>query len=75
MNKQRRQQIKLLTEKLQEALEMAENICGEERDYMESIPENMQSGERYEAASEAVDCLESACCEIESALSSLDGVG
>lgn len=49
-----------------------EQLCYEEQDYLDSIPENLQGGERYEKAEEAVSALEEAVNSLEEALDSID---
>lgn len=43
----------------------------EENDYLDNIPENMQSGERYETAENAVSSLEDAVSSLEEAMDSI----
>lgn len=86
MNKIRRKQIRMLINRLRkinsgnisideivDITEDAQIIRDDEEYYMENIPENLQSGERYEAAemacdnlNDASDMLEDLCeCDIE----------
>lgn len=65
MNKERRKKIDIAIEnanKLQETLEelqqIVEEIRDEEEEYLNNIPENLQSSERYNAAEAALDNLE-----------------
>lgn len=72
MNRQRRKQIKEVIAKLDEIQPLLEEIRSEiesikddEEEYRDNMPENMQSGERYERA-------EAACESLEESLSNLD---
>lgn len=67
MNKQRRNQIQKIIDKLgeleplaEEIKSMIEEVKGEEEDYKDNMPENLQQSERYETAEAAVENLESA---------------
>lgn len=79
MNNTRRKGIKKISEKvsdlriqLEELLSEIEEVKGEEEEYRDNIPENMQSGERYEVAEAAVESLDSAYGILEDAISSLE---
>jgi phage shock protein A len=81
MNKARRKDINKLIEKLQSLqgdlevlMEELENIKTEEEDYLDNIPENLQSSERYEKAENAVDNLETAYGELEEMRDRIDDV-
>lgn len=74
MNKERRKQIKKVIAKLDEIQSLLEEVRSEiesikdaEEEYRDNIPENMQSGERYERA-------EAACESLEEALSGFDNL-
>ncbi len=67
MNKARRKNLASLIERLEELKTELESITVdleelkvEELEYMDNIPENMQSGERYEIAEAAFDAMENA---------------
>lgn len=49
-----------------------EDIQSEEEEYRDSIPENMQSGERYKRADEACDNLSDAVDNLEEVISSIE---
>lgn len=59
MNAKRKEQIAKLAAELYEITSQLETILAEEQEYFDNIPENMQSGERYEASESAIDRLES----------------
>lgn len=72
MNRERRKKIKEVIAKLDEIQPLLEEVRSEiesikddEEEYRDNIPENMQSGERYERA-------EAACESLEEALSRFD---
>lgn len=67
MNKERRKQIDVVIEAIndfqnsfEELQQAIEEIRDEEQEYLDNIPENLQSSERYELAEDAVNNLESA---------------
>lgn len=51
---------------------MLESVKDEEEEYMENIPENLQSSERYEKAENAVDNLDSALDSLDEAISDIE---
>ncbi|MBR2453373.1 MAG: hypothetical protein IKB35_00050 [Clostridia bacterium] len=68
MNKVRRKELQELYDIISEAKDRLEMLHDEEEEYMENIPENLQSSERYEKAEAAVSALESAISSLEEAL-------
>jgi hypothetical protein len=74
MNKARRAEIAKAVELLNEAKGIIETCATDERTYYEAMPENMQNGDKGNAASEAADTLETAVDEIDSVVSNLEGV-
>jgi len=75
MNEVRRKALRDVINGIQRLSDELEALCGEEEEYRDSIPENMQGSERYEKAvkavdmiSEAVDNLRCAADNIESAI-------
>lgn len=56
---------------LKSAGEIVEDCASDERDYLESIPENLQSGSRYETIEYNADLLDDACGYIEDAINAL----
>lgn len=67
MNRVRRKELQELYDIIYEAKERLEMLHDEE-EYMDNIPENLQSSERYEKAEAAVDALDSAVSSLEEAL-------
>lgn len=65
MNKARRKQLEEISSKISEIRDELESIMGDEEEYRDNIPENLQGSERYEIA-------DTACSEMQDALDSLD---
>lgn len=81
MNKDRRKAIQSVISKIHELeetmtdiLDEIETIKNEEEEYLNNIPENLQTSARYETAENAVSELESAFNDFESAKDSLDEI-
>jgi hypothetical protein len=68
MNDARRKLIAQAIQQLQDALNNVEQTQGDEQDAYDNMPENMQSGEKGEVMSGAIDALDSAKGSIEEAL-------
>lgn len=68
MNKQRRDTIDSIISDLEAIKERIEQVASEEREYYDNMPENMQSGDKGQAASDAADALEQALSDVESAI-------
>jgi len=72
MNNERRKRITAIRDQLDSLKSDIEGIAEEERDYISNMPENMQQGEKGQAAEEKADALEAAANSLDEALSSLD---
>ena len=72
MNKVRRKELQELYDIISEAKDRLEMLHDEEEEYMENIPENLQSSERYEKAEAAVDALDTAVSSLEEALDCIE---
>jgi polyhydroxyalkanoate synthesis regulator phasin len=72
MNKARRAAISSIRDQLDDLKSQVEEIQGEEQDYFDNMPENMQDGERGNAASEAASELECAVSALEEAIGNLE---
>ena len=68
MNKTRREALQKVYDLIADARDTLEMLRDEEDEYRENMPENLQESIRYEAASEAVDNMDSAISSIEDAL-------
>ena len=71
MNKARRKSIQDVADQLTELKSTLEGIQGEEEEYRDNIPENLQNSARYEAADEACDALSEAVDGLEDIVTSL----
>ena len=74
MNKERRKEIALASAKIEEAKNMLESCLEGEQEYYDNMPENLQSGEKGDAAQSAIDALHSAIDHLEDVVSDLEGI-
>lgn len=72
MNAARRKIVEALRDKLEEISSDLATIRDEESEAFEAMPEGLQESEQGQKASAAVDALDEACSEVESAVSNLD---
>lgn len=72
MNNTRRNELKKAIKILESAIDYIEKIKGDEEDYMENMPENLQYGTRYCAAEEACNYLSDAIENIEDAIENIE---
>lgn len=72
MNNQRRKEIKLLVDGLNDIVGKLEQICNDEEDYHDSIPENLQDSDRAISSEEAIDNLNEALENIENTICNLE---
>lgn len=72
MNKDRRKYIDEAIAGMDHAKSILENARDEEQDFYDNMPENMQGGDKGQAAEAAVSSLEDAISSIEEALSSAE---
>lgn len=75
MNKQRRKHIQALVEQLRDIKDTVDELHDEEETAMDNMPENTQSGDRWEKMQEAVSDLELAVDSLEEAISYLESAG
>lgn len=71
MNANRRKALADVADMLEEAKSKLEDILGEEEEYRDNMPENMQYGERWEKADKACDNMGEAIDELENAIASI----
>ena len=71
MNKARRKNIQDVVNQLEDLKSTLEDLQGEEEEYRDNIPENLQGSERYEKAEEACDTLSEAVDGQENIITSL----
>lgn len=74
MNKTRRQQLRKWLKDLENIKNELENICSDEQDYFDNIPENLQGGQRGCDSEEAIEQMEEAVCSIEEAISIIEEI-
>lgn len=67
MNKQRRLKIDAIRETLEGAGALLEELQEEEQDYLDVMPESLQSSARAESANAAIDAMQEAMDNIEAA--------
>lgn len=72
MNKDRRTRIAALRAELDSIKERLETLRDEEQEAFDAMPEGLQGGERGEKSQAAIDALEIALTDIESAVDNLD---
>ena len=83
MNKNRRKEILSIIEKVEEIVSSAQSrletvkeeldfVLGDEQNYLDMIPENLQGSERYEIAEQAVENLDNAMSAFEELIDSMD---
>lgn len=60
MNKARRRDIERAAELIEQAKAILETAEGEEREYFDAMPENMQGGDKGQKAETAADALQEA---------------
>jgi hypothetical protein len=75
MNDARRKAITEAHAKLDEAKSLLETTRDEEQDYYDAMPESFQNGDKGEKAQSAIDALDEAINELESAMANLDTAG
>lgn len=68
MNNARRSKLNKLHSKLEHMWVELEELKDEQENYIDSVPESLQSTDRYEGAVASWDCLSSAYDSIEKAL-------
>lgn len=72
MNNARRKIIQKIIDNLNDLRDTIDDVYDEEGTYRDSIPENMQGGERYEKADAACDNLSDAVDGLDEVIGSLE---
>lgn len=72
MNKARRKVLAELMDKIVDAKDALEEVQGEEEEYRDNMPENLQGSERYEKADEVCNALEEAVSLLEEAFDKIE---
>jgi hypothetical protein len=74
MNALRRKRLNDFIKVVEMIKEELESIKDEEQEYFDGIPDNLQSGERYEASESAIDNMDSAVSSLEEVISSIEEI-
>lgn len=74
MNKARRERVRSAIAALETVKETINDILMEEEMMLDNIPENLQGSQRYEDMESAIDYMNDAVLEIESAIDNLEEV-
>lgn len=68
MNKERRKQLGILCDKLEELKDKLDSILSDEQDYFDNMPENLQGSMRGSDSEEAISQMEEAIDSIDDAI-------
>ena len=74
MNKERRTQIKKLTNELEDVKTKLKYILRKEEGILDNTPENLQGTDRYSESENAIDVLDDVVDGLESAIESLSEI-
>lgn len=74
MNKDRRKRLEEITEQLQELHNELDELCCEEQEAFDNMPESIQNSERGECAQTKIDTIGDAMTDLESAIDNLTEV-
>ncbi len=74
MNKERRTQIKKLTNELEDVKTKLKYILRKEEGILDNTPENLQGTDRYSESENAIDVLDDVVDGLESAIESLNEI-
>ena len=74
MNNERRNKLKIIMKTLSSIVNDIEKVKSEEEDYMDNMPENLQSSMRAEESEEAIDTLGEAMENINSVVDALSEI-
>lgn len=72
MNKLRRKELDEIIAKIQELQTDLEIVLGDEQEYLDNMPENLQYSERGERAQEAVDALQAAYNNLDECIENIE---
>ncbi len=73
MNQVRRKALEEILTRIEDCKNDLESLRDEEQEYLDNMPESLQSSEKHEAAENAVSELDTAIDDLEEAGSSVDG--
>lgn len=68
MNRTRREKLRTLMARISDIRDELEAVCEEEDEARESMPENMQDGDRYAASEECSEAMTSGCSSLDEAI-------
>ncbi len=74
MNKARRKQIQDIYDKLEEFRDEIEQVKNDEEEAYENMPDSLKYGERGESMESAIDILDSAYGDVDSAIMGLEEI-
>lgn len=72
MNKERRKQIAEAQKLIGQAKDLIEEICSDEQEYYDNMPESLQNGEKGERAYNATSNLQEVVDNLETAVDTLE---
>jgi flagellar hook-basal body complex protein FliE len=72
MNKQRRDRLNKIVSALEELKSQIDDICGEEQEAYDGMPESFQNGDKGDAMQNAISELESASSSIDDIIGNID---
>lgn len=74
MNKQRRQKIKEIRQRIENCKNDLRVVLDEEQDYFDNMPENLQGSLRGSDSEEAIDVMENCIDELDEVINGLIGI-
>jgi flagellar biosynthesis chaperone FliJ len=74
MNKNRRQQLRKWLEDIEAIKNELENICSDEEEYFENMPENLQNSIRGTDSEEAIERMNEAVDSLDEAISAVEEI-
>ena len=74
MNNTRRTRLRQAADHLETAKQIVSDVCEEEQDAMDNMPENLQGSDRYSDMEDAVSLMEEAVDGIDAALTAISDI-
>ena len=72
MNKIRRKKLDEIIAKIQDVSEELESVMNDEEEYRDNMPENLQGSEKHEMADSACSSMQEAIDQLEEAISNIE---
>ena len=72
MNKERRKGLQAIHEKITDLRDELELLMGEEEDYRDNMPENLQGSEKYDRANDVCEMLDAAVSDLETVCENIE---